>query len=275
MSLEYSFWLQSRCAIRDIEHLLEEAKNRKISRRKRRAALERAYELNMTFFGENRFDSCGSTGNVEDRVNDSTDFGNSSVSSVSSVSSESEGTKELLGERFYLNHPIGWSDYQRLLQERKEEKGQRLKLEKRQAKRALIAEQRRRVQEERRWADEQRHQARQQEFRILDEALKNPLLPENFCILFGKLGFFWNPETSCWKHNERLDYQILIGDPSPTEAKILEEIGPIAWSYILKKYFGSARDEIFLFQDQKAAEQSSSIFTRSLFDSDADDEGDN
>jgi len=271
----YRFWLRELEAIHDIEYLLEMAKNRKISRRKRKAALERARELNMTFFGENRFDSCGSAGNVEDRVDESTEFGNSSVSSVSAVSSEPEYQKELLGERFHLDNPIGWHDYLCFLRERKEEKGRRLKLQKREAKRASIAiERRRRDQEERRWPDEQRHQARQQESRFLDEALKNPFHPQNFCILFGKLGFSWTPETSCWEHNDLKHYQLFIGDTSPNEAKIVAEIGPIAWSYILKKYFGSARDELFLFQDQKSAEESSSIFTRSLFDSDADDEGD-
>lgn len=284
MSSEYKFWLQELKAIHNIEYLLKMVRNRKISKRKRRAALERARELRMTYFGENSFDSCGSDRDVEDRVNDSTEFGNSSVSSVSAVSSESEGTKQLLGERFYLNTPSGWHDFQCLLRERKEEKRASRKAEKREAKRASIAiERRRRDQEERRWAEEQRHQARQQESRILDEALRNPLLPENFCILFGKLGFFWNPETLRWEYNPETlrwehkhlkHYQLFIGDASPNEAKILEEIGPNAWSNILKRYFATAHDELFLFLYQKAAEESSSKFTRSLFDSDADDEGD-
>ena len=274
-SSNYKFWLQELEAFHRIECLLEVARNRENSKRKRRAALEEAREIKMTFFGENGFDSCGSAKNVEDRVNDTTDFGNSSVSSVSVVSSDPEHTKELLGERFHLKTITGWHDYQCLLAERKEEKGRRLKLQKREAKRASIAiERRRRVQEERRWAEEQRHQAPQQESRILDEALRNPFLHENLCILFGKIRFFWNPETLCWEHNDLKHYQLFIGDASPNEAKIVAEIGHIAWSYILKKYFGSARDEIFLFLDQKAAEQSSSKFTRSLFDSDADDEGD-
>jgi hypothetical protein len=272
---DYSIWLLELDAAHRIKHLLEMAKNCEISRRGRRAALEEARELNMTYFGENRWDSCGSQGNVEDLVNKTTDSDNSSVSSVSAVSSEPEYQKELLGERFHLDTPSGWHDYLCFLRERKEEKGMRLKLQKREAKRASIAiERRRRDQEERRWADEQRHQARQLESRILDDALRNPILPENLCTLFGKLGFSWNPETSCWEHNDLKRYQLFIGDTSPNEAKIVAEIGPIAWSYILKKYFGSARDEIFLFLDQKSAEESSSIFTRSLFDSDADDEGD-
>ena len=284
MSSEYKFWLQELEAIHNIEYLLEMVRNREISKRRRRAALEEARELRMTYFGENSFDSCGSERDVEDRVNDSTDSGNSSVSSVSAVSSDSEGTKEFLGERFHLNTPIGWHDFQCLLRERKEEKRARRKAEKREAKRASIAiERRRRDQEERRWAEEQRHQARQQESRILDEALRNPLLPENFCILFGKLGFFWNPETLRWEYNPETlrwehkhlkHYQLFIGDASPNEAKILEEIGPNAWSNILKRYFATAHDELFLFLYQKAAEESSSKFTRSLFDSDADDEGD-
>ena len=187
---DYSDWFLDLEAIHNMGHLLEIAKNPEISRRKRRAALERARGLNMTFFGENGWDSCGSQGNVEDLVNKTTDSDNSSVSSVSAVSSDSDDTKELLGERFYLNTPSGWHDYLCLLDERKEEKAQLLKLQKREAKRASIAakrasiaiERRRRDQEERRWVEEQRHQARQQESRILDEALKDPFLPENLCI---------------------------------------------------------------------------------------------
>ena len=163
MSLSnYKIWLQELGAIHDIEDLLEKSKDRKISRRKRKAALERARELSMCFFGENTFDSCGSDRYVESDVNVTTDSDNSSVSSVSEVSSDSEDTKELLGERFYLNTPSGWHDYLCLLDERKEEKKSRRKLQKREDKRALIAVERRR------WAEEQRHQALQQEFRILD-----------------------------------------------------------------------------------------------------------
>jgi len=271
----YSICLEELDAAHRIEHLLEMAKNHKISRRKRRAALEEARELNMTYFGENRWDSCGSHRSAGDHVDDTTDFGNSSVSSVSAVSSESEDTKKLLGERFHLYNPIGWHDYLCFLRERKEEKRRRLKLQKREAKRASIAiERRRRDQEERRWPDEQRHQARKQESRFLDEALKNPFHPQNLCTLLGKLDFSWNPEISCWEHKHQKNYQLFFGDDSPNEAKIVAEIGPIAWSNILQRYFGIARDELFLFLDLKSAEESSSIFTRSLFDSDADDEGD-
>ena len=274
-SLDYKFWLQSLDADHNIEALLEIARNRKLSRRRRNAALEEIRRLRMTFFGDDGFDSCGSERDVEDLANQTTDFGNSSVSSVSAVSSDSEDTKELLGERFYLKTPTGWHDYLCLLDERKEEKRRQRKQRKREAKRASIAiERRRRVQEERRWADEQRQQAQQQESRILDEALKNPCLPENLCILFGKLGFSWTPETSCWMHKTQKDYPLFIGDPSPSEARIVAEIGPNAWSNIQQRYFATAQKELFLFQDQKAAEQSSSVFTRSLFESDADDEGD-
>lgn len=170
MSLsKYKIWLQELGAIHDIAELLEKARNPKLSSRKRKAALERARELSMCFLGENTFDSCGSDRHVESDVNVTTDSGNSSVSSVSEVSSESEYNKELLGERFYLNTPSGWHDYLCLLDEIKEEKKSRRKLEKREAKRASIAiERRRHDQEERRWAEEQRHQALQQEFRILD-----------------------------------------------------------------------------------------------------------
>jgi len=274
-SADYEFWLRELEATHRIEALLEIATNRRLSRRRRNAALEEVRTLRMTFFGENGFDSCGSERDVEDLANRTTDFGNSSVSPVSAVSSDSETTKELLGERFYLKTPTGWHDFQCLLAERKKEKGIRLKLEKREAKRASIAiERRRRDQDERRWADEQRQQAQQQESRILDEALKNPCLHDNLCILFGKLGFSWTPETSCWMHKTQKDYPLFIGDPSPSEARIVAEIGPNAWSNIQQRYFATAQKELFLFQDHKAAEQSSSKFTRSLFDSDADDEGD-
>jgi len=121
MSSAYNYWLQELEAIHNIGDLLEKARNRENSRRTRRAALQEARELKMTFFGENGFDSCGSDRNVESDVNKTTDFGNSSVSSVS-VSSDSEATKEVLDERFYLKTITGWHDYQCLLEKERKRK---------------------------------------------------------------------------------------------------------------------------------------------------------
>jgi hypothetical protein len=258
----------------EIEHLLEIAKNKKFSKRRRRSAYNEALELCKSFHGAG-FGS--SDESAEEHINSTTDSDNSSVSSVSQVSSETEDMKEILKEFFDVETSSGYHDeYLCELEERKAEKRRTLKLQKREAKRALIAiERRRRDEIEQRRRDEiERQQVMQQKSKILDDAVKSPFEPDNIMILFAELRFFWNPVTGSFTRDGS-KYQLFKDDPLPSKAKILEEIGPVAWDNILKKAFSKAYYELYFFRNQKEAEESSSIFTGSLFDdSEADDERD-
>jgi len=264
---------REREADNEIERLLEIAKNKKHSKRRRRAAYNEALDLCKSLHGIG-FDSCDDS--AKDCLSDDTDPGNSSVSSVSTVSSDSEGSKVFWRETFDPETDSDWHHYEIFLEERKSEKRVMKKNQKRAAKHASQLKAAGAEASAAKAIVEKRRQAEEQKSRILDAAVKNPLAPENLRTLFEELRFFWKPETSCWI-NDRSKHQLFKDDPFPSEAKILEEIGPVAWASILKKSFFEAYYELESFRNQKEAEDRSSRFIGSLFDfnSDADDEGDN
>jgi len=233
----------------DIEHWLEIAKNKNLSRRKRRAAYAKALDLCERWYGTG-FDSCDD--GAKDCLSDETDPGNSSVSPVSEVSSDSEGTKIDLRERIVLETDEDWQQYVIFLEEREREK---IKVKTDRKKAAKLASQRKAAgaEDAAAAAAAKRRQDQEQKSRILNEAVKNPLVPAD-------LGFSWNPVTLCWTSNGS-NHELFKGDPFPSEAKILEEIG-------------TACHEVESFLKQIEAEASSAGFLKSLSDSDADDEGD-
>jgi len=262
--------MREREADDEIKRLLKIAKNKKLSRRRRRAAYNEALELCESFFGTG-FDS--SDDSAKDGLGNTTDPGNSSVSPVSEVSSESEGTINDLRERFFLETDADWRHYERFLEEMKSKKIEEKTKRKKAAKLALQLEAA--GAEDAAAAEEikdKRRNYHEQKSRILNAAVKNPFVPENLTILFADLGFVWNPLTLCWTSNSS-NHELFKDDPFPSETKILEEIGQVAWTSILKQTC-TACHEVEFFLNQIEAEASSEGFLKSFFDSDADDEGD-
>jgi hypothetical protein len=256
----------------EIERLLRIAKNKKLSKRRRRTAYNEALELCKSFHGTG-FDSCDDS--AKDCLSCDTDPGNSSVSSVSAaVSSDSEGTKKDLRERFVLKTDDDWRHYETFLEERKSEKRIVKKNQKKAAKRASQLKAAGAEAAAAKAIVEQRRQAEEQKSRILDIMLQNPVA--NFPFLLALVGFLWNTEGSNYSKS-RSTHRLFKGDRYPSQEKIVEEIGPLAWQSIHQKLFSAAYYELEFFRNQKEAEDRSSRFIGSLFDfnSDADDEGDN
>jgi hypothetical protein len=262
---------RERDADREIERLLEIAKNKKLSKRRRRTAYNEALELCKSFHSTG-FDSCNDS--AKDCLSCDTDPGNSSVSSVSPVSSDSEGTTNFWRERFMLETDDDWRHYQTFLQEREDEKIAHKTDLKKAAKRASQLKAAGAEAAAAKAIVEQRRQAEEQKSRILDIMLQNPVA--NFPFLLALVGFLWNAEGSNYSKSHST-HRLFKGDRYPSQEKIVEEIGPLAWQSIHQKLFSAAYYELEFFRNQKEAEDRSSRFIGSLFDfnSDADDEGDN
>jgi len=265
-----------------IEWLLEQARSKKYTRRRRRLFRKEAEALTLGHFCQSLGSSDSSTCAY---LQYTTDSDNSSVSSATTPCSESDETKERLWEvkDFAFTHASSKNfdnqiEFSRILYERKQQKKKENYARKKQERREEIRSKRdaaaeAKVSSAKKAAEKAAAtaEASRQRNQILDIMLQDPVA--NFPFLLGLVGFLWNAEGSHYRKSNSI-HQLFKDDRYPSQEKILEEIGPEAWKSIQRKLFSAADTDLDLFRKQKESEASSSMFASSLFDSYvADDEG--
>lgn len=263
-----------------IEFLLEEARKTEHSRNRRIKFREEASALACGHFCKSLDSSDTSTASY---LQNTTDSDNTSVSSGTTPFSESDDTKERLWELHDLASTYASSKhfdnqmyFSEVLDKRKQEKKKENYAIKKEKKRFVIHS-KRAAADAKAAAAAAAAEAAKQRSQLLDIMLQNPVA--NFPFLLALVGFLWNAEGSHYSKS-RSTHRLFKGDRYPSQEKIVEEIGPLAWQSIHQKLFSAAYYELDFFQKQKEAEASSSMFTSSLFDSEpdeyknyADDEG--
>jgi hypothetical protein len=237
--------------------------NRKLSRRRRREAWQRQSDLHRFIYGA---DLDTDDDRAREDLDAETDPGNSSVSEATDCSLSGE-EKELLWEWNMMNSdPNAHDKFPKIVRDRQREKRDARTQQKKEMKRASLAK----AAAEKAARDKAEALAAfQEESRMIAEAVKKTL--QHLDLLLGKMNFFWNPDCKFWE-NVRDRKSLFQNKPSPSEAEILKEIGQTAWNCILQARFSQASFELKMFQKDKEAEDRSSRFSSSLFDSDADDE---
>ena len=265
-----------------IEWLLQQARSKEYTRKRRNQFREEAKALTLGHFCQSLGSSDSSTCAY---LQCTTDSNNSSVSSATTPYSESDGTKEMLWKvrSFALTHASSkhydnQMEFSRILYERKQQKKKDNYARKKEQRREEIRSKRdaaaeAKVSSAKKAAEkaEATAEALRQRSQILDIMLQNPVA--NFPFLLGLVGFLWNAEGSHYRKSNSI-HQLFKDDRYPSQEKILEEIGPEAWKSIQRKLFSAADTDLEIFRKQKESEASSSMFASSLFDSYvADDEG--
>jgi len=197
-----------------------------------------------------------------------TEPGNSSVSDVSEHSPSASQMRWLWDFNMLSDDPDAHTKIVRIVRDWKRENITRRIQEKKETKRASQAQA---AAEKAAREKAEAHAASERKRRIIDEAVKNPL--QNLPLLLRLMNFYWDRERKFWfntEHNISLFQN--NPSPSPSEDEVLQEIGQNAWDCILEKRFFIAPSVLKKFKEKIEAEDRSSRFSSSLFDSDADDE---